>query len=70
MIRIDLDEQTAVELHHAVGVMREILERSADHSVATAAMRDAQLALAGGLRAHGWTPTDDGWAKRPTRPRR
>lgn len=76
MIRVEIDEQTAVELHHALGVMRAVFDhRTAqndglDMTVASTAMRDAQLAVAGGLRANGWTPDGDGWAKRPGRSRR
>lgn len=75
MIRVDLDEQTAVDVHHALGVIRGVFdhrtaEGDLDLTAASTACRDAQLAIAGGLRAVGWTPSDDGWTKRPTRRRR
>lgn len=73
MIRVELAEQDAVEAHHALGVLRGLLQHRPDlfgSGATDASLRDAQLAIAGGLRAHGWTPYPDGWEKRPVRTRR
>jgi hypothetical protein len=69
MIRVELDEQTAVELHHGAGVLRDVLEAKGATEHARH-MRDAQLAIAGALRAVGWVPAERGWTKRPTGRRR
>lgn len=65
MIRLELDEQTAVDLHALVVRIREVNPHDLDER-----LRATDLALAGGLRAHGWTPTDGGWVKLATRGRR
>lgn len=69
MIRVELAEQTAVEVHHALTVLRDLLTR-AGLSDAETAVRDTQLAVAGGLRAAGWAPVEGGWAKAAPRARR
>ena len=73
MIRADLAEQDAVEAHRALGVLRELLQARPDlfgSGATDESLRNVQLAIAGGLRSHGWTPHPDGWDKRPTRSRR
>ncbi|MCW2545416.1 MAG: hypothetical protein JWM40_2968 [Frankiales bacterium] len=67
MIRIELDEQNAVDVHGLLTRMQEALEH--DERL-VAPIRATKLALAGGLRASGWTPAGDGWEKRPVRSRR
>lgn len=71
MIRVELEEQTAIELHHGAGVLRAVLEQNGGTAQALL-MRDVQLAVAGALRAHGWVPDDDGtsWVRRRSGPRR
>lgn len=69
MIRIELDPQVAVELHHGAGLLREVLEQN-DRPEQALQMRDAQLALSGALRGAGWVPQGDGWAHQANRRRR
>lgn len=70
MIRVELEPQTAIELHHAAGLLRRVLEDNGATEQALQ-MRDAQLAIAGALRAFGWEPDGpDAWRQRARRPRR
>ena len=63
MIRLELDEQDAVDLHYVIERLRHM-----DGEV----LRGPSLALSGALRAAGWRPTEHGgtWEKRPTGRRR
>lgn len=65
MIRVDIDEQDAVSLHDVIERLRRIAPTESDR------LRGPALALAGALRAAGWTPADvEGtWEKRAARRR-
>lgn len=67
MIRIEVDEQHAVDMHGLLARMQDAL---GEDEQLVAPIRTMKLALAGGLRAAGWTPTTQGWAKRAVRSRR
>lgn len=66
MIRLEVTEEDAVSLHDVVQRLRRIAPDVADP------LRGVELALAGGLRAAGWTPGGEQgtWEKRPVRGRR
>lgn len=62
MIRVDLDEQTAADLHGLLERMQPVLDQDREDLIAP--IRNTKLALAGALRAAGWTPAPAGWEKR------
>lgn len=66
MIRVEMTEEDAVSLHDVIQRLRRIAPEVSEP------LRGVELGLSGGLRAAGWTPTEDGtaWERRPVRPRR
>lgn len=67
MIRIEVDEQNAVDVH---GLLTRMQDALGEDEQLVAPIRAIKLSLAGGLRAAGWSPDERGWTKRPVRSRR
>jgi hypothetical protein len=71
-LRVELEEQTAADIHGIIKLMRKREINSDEDQVFDDRLRDVEAVLRGALRSVGWVPKADGvgWQQQPTGRRR